>query len=134
MRTRGLSLTKAAKEAHVSRASVLRYVGSALSKTDSRYYQAAASDRFARSLRFLTAEGQIAITVRSSKSASRIALYWVAVDEYLKTGRTLKLRAFTGKSIRVGKQQFQFITDTRLLNRIASVGEVTFEDIYSHTR
>lgn len=127
-------MTRAAKEAHVSRRSVFRYVSSALTKNEGGRYVALTSDRFARSLRFLTAEGQITVTVRSSKSATRIANYWVAVDEYLKSGRTIKFRTFIGKSICVGKEQFPFITDTRILDRIASVGEVTFEDIYSHTR
>jgi hypothetical protein len=96
-------------------------------------YEAKASDRLARSLRFLTPEGQIAITVRSSRTASRIGEYWAAVDHYLRTGNTARLNEFANKSVRVGKDIFPFITEPRLLNRIASAGEVGFEDIYATT-
>ena len=133
MRTKRWSLAKSAREALTTRRTMLRYVQAALSKTDSRKYAATASDRLARSLRFLTDDRQITVTVRSSRKASQIAAYWTAVDHYLKTGETDQLRKFSGRSITVGKTKHPFITDPRILNRIASAGEVSFEDIYAHT-
>ena len=62
--------------------------------------------------------------------ASKISEYWTAVDRYLKTGNADTLQKFAGKSIRVGKNQFEFVTDLQILDRIASAGEVSFEDIY----
>jgi hypothetical protein len=133
MRTKRQSLAEAAREAQTTRKTVVRYVGVALLKTGSRRYAAKPFDRLARSLRFLTPEGQIAVTVRSSRTASKIAEYWAAVDHYLRTGDTERLHQFSGKSVRAGKEQFPFITDPRTLNRIASAGEVAFEDIYAST-
>jgi hypothetical protein len=69
------------------------------------------------------------VTVRSSKLASRIGDYWNAVDDYLRTGNADKLKEFEGKSIRVGKSRLYFVTDLPTLDRIASAGEVSFEDI-----
>ena len=134
MRTKGLSLTKAAREAQTTRRTVVRYAHSALLKTDSGKYRATLTDRLERSLRFLTADGQITVTVRSSRKASLIAAYWTAVDHYLKTGETDQLRKFRGASLSVGKTKHPFITDPRILDRIGSVGEFSFEDIYVHTR
>jgi hypothetical protein len=133
MRSKGLSLARAASEALTTPRTLEKYAGSALRKRSSGRYEAKPSDRLTRSLRFLTPAGQIAITVRSSRAASRIAGYWAAVDYYLRTGDTEHLHEFSGKSVRAGKEQFPFITDPRTVNRIASAGEVAFEDIYATT-
>ena len=65
--------------------------------------------------------------------ASRIGEYWTAVDRYLSTGNADKLQKFVGKSIRIGKTRFDFVTDQKILDRVASAGEVSFEDIYAAT-
>lgn len=133
MRTRGLSLAKASREAQTTPRTVIRYAAPAVTKTPSGKYAAKSFDRLPRSLRFLTPEGQMTVTVRSSKMASRIAEYWTAVDRYLRTGNGDALRKFQDRSIRVGKTKFEFVTDPRILDRIASAGEVSFEDIYAAT-
>jgi len=84
-----------------------------------------------RHLRFLTPEGQIVVTVRSPKIASLIARYSAAVEHYLRTGETDRLKKFRGKSIRVGKKKYEFVTDPKTLRRLAAVGEVSFEDLYA---
>ena len=134
MRTKGLSRSKAAKEARTTSKTVMRYAGVALRKNSSGKYQALPSDRLARTLRFLTPEGQIPITVRSSRKASKIADYWTAVDHYLKIGDTARLAPFRGKSVRVKKIKLQFVTDPRILDRLAHAGEVAFEDLYAISR
>jgi hypothetical protein len=133
MRSRGWSLKRSAREALTTPRTVSRYAASALRKTDSGRFAAKPFDRLARSLRFLTPDGQTTVTVRSSKMASRIAEYWTAVDRYLKTGNADKLKEFEGKSIRAGKSKLLFVTDLQTLDRIASAGEVSFEDIYAAT-
>jgi hypothetical protein len=133
MRKERLSLTRAAKEALTIPRKVKKYVKSALRKKVSGRYEAKPSDRLARSLRFLAPDGQIGITVHSSRTASKIAEYWAAVDHYLRTGDTERLAKFRGKSVQVGKNKFVFVTDPRTLNRIAAVGEVSFEQIYMST-
>jgi hypothetical protein len=133
MRTRGWSLARSAKEALTTPRTVTRYTASALRKTESGRFEAKPFDRLARSLRFLNPDGQMTVTVRSSKMASRIGEYWTAVDHYLRTGNPEKLKEFEGKSIRVGKSKLYFVTDLTSLDRIASAGEVSFEDIYAAT-
>lgn len=133
MRGRGWSLAKAAREALTTPRTVARYAASAIRKTGSGRFAAKPFDRLTRSLRFLTPDGQITIIVRSSKMASRIGEYWTAVDRYLSTGNADKLQKFVGKSIRIGKTRFDFVTDQKILDRVASAGEVSFEDIYAAT-
>jgi hypothetical protein len=96
----GSYLSDAARAALTSPRTVKKYAGSALVREESGRYSVKASDRLSRRLRFLTSSGQIAITVRGSKVASKIATYWAAVDQYLKTGDTERLTAFRGKSVR----------------------------------
>jgi len=133
MRTKGHSLAQAARLAETTPRTVLKYAKSALSFTEGGRYRAKPSDRIPRSLRFPTADGLIAVTVRSSKTASKIGQYWAAVDHYLRTGDTEGLAQFRDKSIRTGNVTFEFITDPRTLKRIASAGEIAFEDIYAFT-
>jgi hypothetical protein len=109
----------------------MRYANVALRKDDTGRYQALPSDRLPRFLRFLTAEGQINITVRSSRTATRISEYMAAVDHYLKTGDTAQLAQFRGRSVKAGKLTLPFVTDPRVLDRLAHAGEVAFEDLYA---
>lgn len=109
----------------------MRYAGVALRKDDFGKYQALPSDRLARFLRFLTPEGQIHITVRSSRTATRISEYMAAVDHYLKSGDSAGLSQFRGRSVRAGKLTLPFVTDPRVLDRLAHAGEVAFEDLYA---
>ncbi len=131
MRTEGKSLAAAMRQAQTTKRTVLRYVSSALIRETSGRYRAKSSDRFARDLHFLTPAGQIAITVRSSRAATQIAEYWAAVDHYLKTGDTQRLDQFRGKAVRAGKLKLPFVTDPKVLNRVANAGEVSFEDLYA---
>jgi len=133
MRADGKSFTAAIKEAKTTRTTALRYVSSALLKERSGRYRAKPSDRFARELNFLTPGGQMAITVRSSLSASKIAGYMAAVDRYLKTGDTSGLDQFRGKSVRAGKLKLPFLTDPKILDRLENAGQVAFEDLYAIT-
>ena len=71
--------------------------------------------------------------MRDSRTASKIAAYWAAVDHYLKTGKTVRLQPFRGKSIRAGKITYHFITDPTTLTHLGYAGEVRFEDIYAAT-
>ena len=111
---------------------MVRYIGKAITKSENGRYKAGPSDRLARSLNFITADGPIAVTVRGSKLASKIAKYSNAVQRYLETGQIDALRQFAGKSIKIGKVTYRFVTDTRLLNRLGRAGEVSFEDLYVH--
>lgn len=127
----GRSLRAAAKEAHTTPETIRRYVPNALRRERSGLYLARATDGYERTLHMLTSQGKIAVTVRGSRTASRIAEYWVAVDHFLKTGKTELLRPFRGQSIRASKVAYPFITNPNTLRRLGYAGEVAFEDLYA---
>jgi hypothetical protein len=131
MRTEGLSLKQAAAKSGTTVAAVKRYAAPALEKTPSGRYKATAYDRLYRRMEFLTPSGKIALEVRDSRSASRVAGYWNAVDHYLRTGDDRQLRRYRGKGIIVGKRFYPFVTDLPTLDRLAGAGEVRFEDLYA---
>lgn len=130
MRRDRVSLRAAARLSETTPNAVLRYARPALRKAHGRYVPTP-GDRLYRPMRFLTARGQITLEVTSSRTASRVARYFEAVDHYLKTGDTTALRPFRRKHIRVGKVAYPFVTDPHVLDRLAGAGEVSFEDLYA---
>jgi len=128
---KGRSLRVAAKEAHTTAQTIRRYLPRALDQIAGGRYVAKAFDGYERTLYMLTAQGKIAVTVRGSRAASRIAQYWVAVDHFLKTGKTNLLYSFRGQSVRAGKVAYPFITNPNTLRRLGYAGEVSFEDLYA---
>lgn len=130
---KGKSLTRAAKLAHTTRATVVKYARSAVTRPPGKPYKALGYDQLTREMRFLTPKGVTALPIRSSASASRIGEYWNAVNHYLKTGRSNRLRAFRGKTVQVRGGHHRFVTDELTLERLANAGEVRFEDLYALT-
>jgi hypothetical protein len=132
MRSRKLSLAQAAREVRASPRTISKYVGSALTKSAAGRYRAKPSDRLLRSLRFITPEHQITVDVRGSRLASRIATYWNAVDRYLKTGDAGSLKRFAGKSVKIGRLRYPFVTDPYILRRLVNEAQVSFQDLYAN--
>jgi len=131
IRSDGLSLTRAAKEAHTTPRTMRKHLGQALIKTAGGRYAATPSDRLTRHIRFLTKDGIVGIRVRGSKAASRVARHWAAVKHYLPTGETEALAEFRGRSIRAGGVTYPFITDPETLEWIDAAGETSFERLYT---
>jgi hypothetical protein len=131
MRSHGLSLRGAAEAAGTTPATVKKYASGALRRVEGDGYAATKSDRYARTLYFLTERGKVEVTVHDSRTASMIAKYWDAVDYYLKTGRSDRLKPFQGVELRRGKARQPFVTDLRTLRRLGHAGEVAFEDLYA---
>ena len=71
MRSKGDSLTRAAREAHTTPETVRKYVGSALLRSKSGRYAPTTSDRLTRRVWFLTKTGKVEVPVRGSRAASR---------------------------------------------------------------
>lgn len=132
MRATGASLTRAAHDAHTTLRTVRKHAASAVQQEVNGRYRVTKSDRLARTLRFLTPDGVISVSVRGSRTASRIARHWAAVDRYLRTGNTDALRDFADNTFRVKGTTRSFVTDPVLLDRLANAGEVSFEDLYAH--
>ncbi len=130
---KGKSLTRAAKLVHTTPRTIRKYARSTLVKAPKGRYEAQGYDRLTREMRFLTPQGVEALRITSSASASRIGEYWNAVDHYLRTGHSERLRAFRGKAVQVRGGKHAFITDELTLERLANAGEVRFEDLYALT-
>ena len=131
MRTQDYSLTAAAREAHTTLETVKKYAGTALSKEGAQY-EASEWDRIVRRMRFYTPRGNIALDVKDSRSASRIAHHVAAVDKYLKTGNEEVLKPFRGKSVVVDGIAHSFEVDPETLEILALAGEVQYEDLYAN--
>jgi hypothetical protein len=133
MRARGFSLAQAATESGTTPRTMQRHVGRALKRRTDGRYAATKWDRIPRTMRFLTENGLTELILRDSRTASEVARHMAAVDRFLKTGDTSALKPFRGKSIRVGKVDYRFLTNPTTLERLAFAGEVSFEDLYALT-
>jgi len=131
MRSDGLSLQAAARASGTTVNAVKRHAGPALERTSGGRYRAKRSDRLIRTIPLPTETGIIGLDVKDSRSASRIGSYWNAVRRYLETGDDAQLRRFRGKSVRVNKRTYAFITDTAILDRLADAAELEFDDFGS---
>ena len=129
MRREGRSLRAAASRAGVAPRTVLAKARQALRKREGRY-SAVPLDELRRPMRVLTERGLVVLDVQSSRTASRLAKYWNAVDTYLRTGDRRALAPYAGRSLTAEGHRMSFVTDPRLLDRLANAGEVTFEDLY----
>jgi hypothetical protein len=96
-------------------------------------YVAVPLDDLRRPMRVLTERGLVVLDVRSSRTATKLASYWNAVDAYLRTGDRRVLGPFTGRSFTAEGHRMPFITDPRTLDRLAHAGQVEFEDLYEST-
>lgn len=127
----GLSLQAAAREAGTSPATVLRYVGAALRRTDEGW-AAAPTDEFDRRLRFVFPDGSDFVTVRGSDRGSLISDYWHALGRFVEFGDYSELRKFAGKSVvDVNGKRHLFVTDRATLRPLIRTGQVSgFNSIY----
>ncbi len=130
MRSKGYSLTRAAREAHTTRETTRKHVGQALTRSKSGRYAATASDRLTRRVWFLTKTGKVEVSVRGSRVASRVAQHSAAVHHFLTTGDSGPLDAFQGQAIRSRNQIYFFLTDSEALEQLANAGQVSFERLY----
>lgn len=131
MRTHDWSLTRAAQEAGTTLRTLRKYAGTAIVRTPTGRYEVKSSDRLQRHMRLPTPEGLVALDIRGSRTASLVGRYWNMLDAFLRTGRTDALREFRHKSIGAGRSKYTFVTDPRILRRLALAGEVSFEDLYA---
>jgi hypothetical protein len=131
MRSENISLTKAAREYGLTPKAVLARAGSALRKTKSGRYVARPSDKL---LRVLKLPGQIEVAVRDSATASKIAEYWDAVDKFVGTGDSSKLKKFRRLKLLDEKgKRIKLLTDLAELQTMGSAGVLSFESLYART-
>ncbi len=131
MRREKLALKAAAKAEHTSPRTVRRYVGSTLrQKGPGERYRPTTHDRIPRALHIVTPKRTLPITVRDSRTASRIGEYMNAVRLYVSSDDSSALARFRGKSFQAGGKTYRFVTDPAKLDRLADAGDLAIEGLY----
>jgi hypothetical protein len=128
MRREQLSLKEAARKLDISPNVVLRHAKDGLRRSVGGHYYAKPFDSISRPpMRFLTDRGNVWVTVRDSREATRVSKYMTAIKHYLHTGRTSLLAPFRGKGI----GRHRFVTDPEILDELADAGELEFDALYN---
>lgn|SRR3989442_14942703 len=130
MRSRGESLSQAARLEHTTPRTVLKLVGRQLKRGTSGRYSATRGDTLRRDLSVLASEGYVAVAVRSSRQAQLASEHLIAVGRFLRTGDTEWLKPFVGK--RVGG--VELLTDPDRLRELADAGLVKLDALYRENR
>ena len=132
MRASGLSLSRASREVGIAPKTVTRYAKSGLRRLKSGRYAVKGSDALLRLLRIPTSSGVTEIAVRSSREASKLANYWVAVDDYLATGDSYSIEKFRNQFITdASGAKVPLVTDLEELDRLGRAGVLSFESLYA---
>jgi hypothetical protein len=131
MRSRGESLSEAARDERTTTRTVRNQVGSALirNKRTGRY-AAKSGDTFQRDLNVLGFDSYVPVTVRSSKRAQLASEHLIATGRFIRTGDTEWLKPFVGK--RVGG--VELLTDPDRLREFADAGLVKLDALYRQNR
>lgn len=134
MRSDKVSLTRASHEFGLDPRAVRARAGSVLRKTKSGRYVARPSDKLLRVLVIPSQQGLKEIAVRGSEIASKIAQYSDAVQRYLRTGDSSRLKKFRRlKLVNEKGERIKLLTDLAELQKLASAGVLSFESLYRST-
>lgn len=131
MRREGLSLQEAANRVGIDPRTVHRYVGSELRQDGpGGRYVATPYDHMPRTLHFITLAGTVPITVKDSRTATRIAEHTNAVKAYTHGGDSRALETFRGESFEVDGVRYDFLTDLEAISILADAGELAIDRLY----
>jgi hypothetical protein len=131
MRSRGESLSQAARLERTTPRTVRKIVGKQLKRArTSGRYSATRGDTLRRDLSVLGFDGYEPVVVRSSKQAHLAADHLVAVGRFLRTGDAEWLKPFVGK--RVGG--VELLTDADRLSVLADADLVKLDALYRDHR
>jgi hypothetical protein len=130
MRSRGESLSQAARFEHTTPHTVRKLVGTQLKRGALGRYSATLGDTFRRDLNVLGFDGYVPVTVRSSKQAQLASEHLIATGRFIRTGDTEWLKPFVGK--RVGG--VELLTDPDRLLDFADAGLVKLDALYRENR
>ena len=131
MRAEGTSLTQTSREFGLDPRVVRSRAGSALRKTKSGRYVAKPSDKLLRVLVIPSPKGLTEVAVRGSDIASKIAEYSDAVQKFLRTGDSSKLKKFRRMKLLDEKgNRIKLVTDLAVLQKLGSAGVLSFESLY----
>jgi hypothetical protein len=131
MRSRGESLSEAARNEHTTVRTVRRHVGSALIRDPhTRHFVAKSGDTFRRDINALGHDGYVPISVRSSKQARLSSEHLIAVGRFLRTGDTEWLKPFVGKHV----GGVELLTNPDRLRELADAGLIRLNALYRNNR
>ena len=130
MRSRGESLSRAARLEHTTPRTVRKLVGKQLKRGTLGRYSATRGDTLRRDLYVLGFDGFVPVVVRSSKQAQLASKHLIAVGRFLRTGDTDSLKPFVGK--RLGG--VELLTDPDRLGVLADAGLVKLDALYREHR
>ena len=130
MRSRGVSLSQAARSEHTTPRTVQKLLGKQLKRGASGRYSATRGDTLRRDLTVLGSDGYVPVMVRSSKQAHTASEHLIAVGRFTRTGDTELLKPFVGK--RVGG--VELLTDPDRLHEFAGAGLVKLDALYRNNR
>ncbi len=120
----GLTLEQAAARNEVSVNTIAYWSGGSVRQDGT----VTKSDRLWRPMWAISTKtgSRVGVDVRGSVTASRLSNYWSAVETYLQTGDDTALQAFRG--VRIAGVELE--TDTTVIDRLAVLGQLSFETIY----
>ena len=130
MRSRGESLSQAARLEHTTPKTVRKIIGKQLRRDTSGRYSATRGDTLRRDLSVLGLDGYQPVVVRSSKQAHLAAEHLVAVGRFLRTGDTEWLKLFIGR--RLGG--VELLTDADRIYELADADLVKLDALYRQNR
>ena len=130
MRSRGESLSQAARLVHTTPRTVHKLVGKQLKRSPSGRYSATRGDTLRRDLSVLSFDGFEPVVVRSWKQAQVASEHLIAVARFLRTGDTEWLKPFVGKSA----GGVELLTDPDRLRELADAGLVRLDNLYRQNR
>lgn len=135
MRRDGMSIEHAARLADTTVNTVIRHVGTALRKDARGKWTPTSRDKLYRGPMFMyTRYGRVSVEVTDSRTASRLAHYQKALEEFAETSSTARLKEFEGQSFRAGKVRYDFLTDPEKLWPVVHAGELSTEGPYDSAR
>lgn len=130
MRSRGQSLSEAARQEHTTPRMVRIVIGKQIRRDPSGRYSATSGDTLRRDINVFGFDGYVPATVRSSKQAQLASEHLIAVGRFLRTGDAEWLKPFVGK--RVGG--VELLTDPDRLREFADAGLIKLDSLYRQQR
>jgi hypothetical protein len=130
MRSRGDSLSQAARLEHTTPRTVLKHFAKQLKRDPSGRYSASRRDSLRRNLNVLGFEGYVPVVVRSSRQAQLASEHLIAIGRFLRNGDTNLLKPVIGR--RVGG--VELLTDPGRLRELAGADVVKLDALYREHR
>jgi hypothetical protein len=130
MRSRGESLSQAARLEHTTPATVRKLVGKQLKRDHTGRYTASRGDTLRRNLNVLGPDGYVPVVARSSKQAQLASEHLTSIGRFLRSGDTELLKPFIGKRVR----GVELLTDPGRLLELARADEIKLNALYRDNR